>query len=911
MNSITAPILLLFLLFTVSAFIRIDSLWGINHLFYLPAWQKAVFVAIGIAIFYAPVNRLLYRLYNRLASSRLFSEDKTKSSFFRVIKIASAIAVSGTILFTFRVVSLYHDTMQAVYLINRDLGIDEVYRSISNMQNKPLLLAVIYLIRKVFHFALGLSPDLSLVLYSILCGVIYVLILIRFANIVGEKPLERLFIFIILFTQAISYYFFGFVNYYSIIPVLILLYALYSYKYLSNKTSIFMPLILSIILILTHYGTAFILPSTMFLILFHYCSSSHRLFGLLRARPVIYAGLPLFGIFALVYAVIQAEVLPYAQFLKPALVPLFPENGGGETMTLISFSYLIHLFNILLLISPIGIILLTQSLKIDLYSSISADIVLFLVILAAGGMGYILLLMPQGLYAWDIFAWASITYVITGSLYFTKILNRKIITSYTAVVIVTHSILYFSSWLALNNNVCAASLKYFYSFPREVRNNQVAGILRILNEQQLVEKAADIVPVLRELESHASKLEDYISLSTVYGDLGNMQELSRIQTKSIEFFKERERKHLNTAEDYYRYLQLYNPDQKYSPNYRNMFEPLYIKMLQGAPNHPEYLYHYGNYLFKIRDFEKSRTIFIEIDSLYESSSTTIFNTFKSHHTIKMALFNLNYMIGDYEKGIKYLDEARQSEEIIDSNNSNDILYGALITCLQTGHWEEAAKFLEEIQKRGVLLKFNKDFLSESASANPDDYNLYLLRRACDMVNLDELSELLGLIAPDTYAQRYEMYFCFRKTHGKLMTSLVIHTAPQNDQTKYIINCILSIMNGDRLGFLETQLNLAEGGAQIDVNLEEYEYILSNWISPHLRKAALSERPDSLSLYASKMISCAPNQYHGYLLTGLIYKGTRNIKTANQYFDKAIAALPNSKLISDIDAAINEIRLLKE
>ena len=171
-KNIVSFLFVVFGLFSITAFIKIDLLWGINFLYYLPLWTKVLYIGTGGLVFLAPFNKLLFRLIT-FASQLLCSiTERHRPWYLRTAILLILIILFGGLLYLFRVVSLYHDATQAIYFIRRDIPIAEYYEQIANMRNKPILLLYISFIRFFFRDLLGFDSYWSLVVSSIVLGVI-------------------------------------------------------------------------------------------------------------------------------------------------------------------------------------------------------------------------------------------------------------------------------------------------------------------------------------------------------------------------------------------------------------------------------------------------------------------------------------------------------------------------------------------------------------------------------------------------------------------------------------------------------------------------------------------------------------------------------------------------------------------
>src|SRR3989339_580620 len=106
---------ILYSLFVLTAFIKSDHLWGINYLYYLPGWIKLIFIVLGGIVFLPPVNNDLFKIYERIADL-IFNRCNFKhNKSLQILYLIILSSFFAGLFYYFRVVSLYHCPMGAVY----------------------------------------------------------------------------------------------------------------------------------------------------------------------------------------------------------------------------------------------------------------------------------------------------------------------------------------------------------------------------------------------------------------------------------------------------------------------------------------------------------------------------------------------------------------------------------------------------------------------------------------------------------------------------------------------------------------------------------------------------------------------------------------------------------------------------
>ena len=56
---------LVYIVFITASLVKIEALWGINYLYYLPVWQKLIFLTAGGLVFLPAVNGAAFSLIQK------------------------------------------------------------------------------------------------------------------------------------------------------------------------------------------------------------------------------------------------------------------------------------------------------------------------------------------------------------------------------------------------------------------------------------------------------------------------------------------------------------------------------------------------------------------------------------------------------------------------------------------------------------------------------------------------------------------------------------------------------------------------------------------------------------------------------------------------------------------------------
>ena len=687
-KAVITGISVIYFLFIISAFYRMEFFWGLNFIYYLDLPIKSVLLGMGFLVFFPSVNRMFGHLIHSFTKkvAGYYSGGFPQKIFLFMIFLA----LTGTVFYEFRVFSLYHDSMQAVQMVNRkNIGLSDIFGDIAIMRNKPLLILIFWAARSVLYGYFKLSRYWTLVLFSIIAGLIFTTVLVLFIRCLTRDLFARVFLFILLFAQAITMYYFGFANFYCLVPLFILLYLYAALLYLRNSVPFAAPALAFLVVILLHVGTVFVILSFGFLLLYRFRSHLPRMLVDLamfeRAKISIAV---FFAALLIPYAILSFGLIylgPVTEYVRQAFV-LF--SGGAEpgSIGIFTKNYAVHLANMLLFLSPLGILLFVGLART--FRRITEDpyFAAFLLWFTLGGLGYVALLRPQGLYAWDIYGWASIGYVLLGGIFILKSYKYGEKLGYIRILVLSHAVLYFSAWIALNNDVYASSVNYLETAGKA----QVSGVLRLLNED-LAWKRTDIYHVIEYSEKLPLNIEDRVAIYSIYVRLNDKHNAERSKLSVEKSLVEREKEGHNTASDYFRYVSLFSSEELQDPGRREFFKVIHRKCIALDQENAQYRMIYFRFLEVIKEYDEALQVIQSIDSLYNAGKTSFHTAFDPHADVKNLLAWSYYRKGQHLEAIESFQQAfAMGLEPIDNDYK---LYSA--SYIRMGNFSKARKILEK------------------------------------------------------------------------------------------------------------------------------------------------------------------------------------------------------------------------
>jgi len=362
----------------LASLIPLKSFWGINHLYYYPFYAAIVFGLLGLAVIFLPRFEKISNFIEKTAGNYAAIKPSIR------VVITSIVALVLFYLFRTKVYTL-GDGYLRVYHISQDL----MYN-----YTEPL---DFYLHAVSFKFLSGIaniSAESIYVRYSIICGTIFAAFLCLF-DFENENILDSAWLKLLIFSFGGVQLFFGYVESYSLIYPVSILFVLYGYRfYHTNKGALSLSLLI-VVALSSHLMGAILLPAYLYLIIRDFAKRGIRN-NLSR----------IIGPSLLILAVVILALFDYRDWkltseLRTPFFDRFLPLAGKYGI--FSFPHFIDIANELLLVLPGLIVLLPflAGVKNDKRSKTG----LFAILVVSAGL-FVLTIDPQLGFArdWDLFA---------------------------------------------------------------------------------------------------------------------------------------------------------------------------------------------------------------------------------------------------------------------------------------------------------------------------------------------------------------------------------------------------------------------------------------------------------------------------------------------------------------------------
>ncbi|MGB8658640.1 MAG: tetratricopeptide repeat protein [Candidatus Zixiibacteriota bacterium] len=392
-KTISAGCLILVLIHFAASYFPGERLWGLNLLYFLPGVWRWMLVISALLVLVPGINKTVSDFF--VGFFRLLTNRFKKTS--RYVKYTALSLVGGAFFWIFRVKTfLLGDAFLRARQIN--LGGKLSF-------TEPLDFLFHVRVSKLLQW----DAFQTYAVLSVLAGMAFIFLILLLQHKMAQNDEEKALIFSVIILMGANQLFFGYVESYTLVYVVIAAYALFSFGYLMNRNGLVPPVLLFLLAFGLHLLSVTLLPSLLYLILAERAKKSgkEREMGklgkaLLSGGMVVLVGVVLF--------LLQSHN-PDKKGLGYYLIS--PLGRGEDYYSVFSFSHILDLINHQLLVSPVGILILLASFSfIAQRVNLKDKVVRFLLILSLCSLAYAFFIDPKLGYPrdWDLFAFSGLGY---------------------------------------------------------------------------------------------------------------------------------------------------------------------------------------------------------------------------------------------------------------------------------------------------------------------------------------------------------------------------------------------------------------------------------------------------------------------------------------------------------------------
>lgn len=436
-----------------------DLAWSLWPYTTLPTWAGWLLAMLAATLTLPPVSGAVWRALTRLWGG--FAAMPVAR--YRQMWFAVAALLSGGLFWAAR---LRHLRWGDSYLLTVALSYPDLdLRVVYNWQ-APF---TVFLHQRLWQYVadplLDWPVETVYATVSILCGMLFVFLLLNFAAGLGHSALEAFVLAGMVLTTGSMQLFFGYVENYTIISLLVMVMLFLGWRTAQGRQSLVWPAAALSLTNAFHPSTVFLWPGM--LLLAWLCWRRGRLSLVATVAQLV---LPPLLIGGSVLALMESGGHGLTAFLgvdRPGggdgiwFVPLFETTTEWQHYTMFSVAHFLDWANIHLLISPFGIPVIVLVLLAAFYYkrplfSLPAerDFARFLGLTA---FMYILLTWlwnPDygGQKDWDLFAPSALVYTLLAGYLLVKALPTRMMLKETSLFVLGVSLLHAAAWIFLNTH---------------------------------------------------------------------------------------------------------------------------------------------------------------------------------------------------------------------------------------------------------------------------------------------------------------------------------------------------------------------------------------------------------------------------------------------------------------------------
>jgi cytochrome c-type biogenesis protein CcmH/NrfG len=244
----------LILLHLLTMYVAPAHMWGVHFYHFYPFWLGWILVLASLAILIPGVGESLYLKFDALV-------EKARRPFDSLGQNKSFLILSFLSLPVFWIFRNKLHLLGDGYFRLTDL-------TVGRLHLQEWLDALIHLVvyRAMVKLVPVWTPELTYAIISVLCGGAFVFLALKLSALLGKTGLGKALIFVSLTSLGSVQLFFGYVESYSMLQVVLLAYVLLSALYLMRRVSI-IPVLLTLVAgIGLHVTSLVLLPSFIYLL---------------------------------------------------------------------------------------------------------------------------------------------------------------------------------------------------------------------------------------------------------------------------------------------------------------------------------------------------------------------------------------------------------------------------------------------------------------------------------------------------------------------------------------------------------------------------------------------------------------------------------------------------------------------
>ena len=489
------PVMLfLVLLQQLSAFWQTSTLWSLHFLHFFPGWVGWVLTGTAVIFFIPPVNDFLFKLSDSLfcALWKIFKRIEKKGLFL----LAGLLSIP---VFWWLRTKLFLLGDGYLKISNVTDGVTTATEPLDGILHHQLYLFLTYI-------SPGINPSYSYTIPSVLCGGIFIYLILRLSDLLGETSFEKTLIFALLLTLGSLELFFGYVESYTFLLTALTLFILFSILYLKDRINIIFPFLALCFSIGVHVSAIVFIPALFYLMFWKWRKERG---GFFTVSSII----SMLGCLVIIFwAVWYVFLAPGKGNSFEQFVPLL--SSATNKFTLFSGAHLNEMANQLLLVSPVCILLFLFFLfYVVKYKFLRDPVINYLLLSSLTSLFLTFVYNAHlGIADWDLRSLPGIFVTLAGILLFIKWGNQWSKFKNYGLILIAVSFFHVIPWIALNANTRMSVDRYVMTSMNDphllyVRGGGIWRAARVLVQAGYQERAIDIFKY--GIEKDPTQVADY------------------------------------------------------------------------------------------------------------------------------------------------------------------------------------------------------------------------------------------------------------------------------------------------------------------------------------------------------------------------------------------------------------------
>jgi len=433
-----------------------ETAWSVWAYTFLPPWLGWVLALLAGALVMPPVNQAVFAVLDRLWS--ILPAKQARRRWFALIALLAGLL--------FWLARLRHLRWGDSYMLSVALSYPELELRVVYNWQAPL---TVFLHQRLWQFVanplLGWPVETVYATVSIVCGMVFVYVLLNFGSQLGRSVLESTVLVGLMLTTGSMQLFFGYVENYTVISLGLLITLFLAWQALQGQIQPVWPVLALSITNAFHPSTVFLWPGLWLLAWLCWRREYISLTGILLQTilpPLLVGGA--------IFALMESGNHGLSALLgidRPGggdaiwFVPLLETTTRWQHYTMFSTAHILDWLNIHLLISPFGLPLIIMTLvtiyrfRLTLFERQSdKDYGYFLGLTAALYVLLTWLWNPDygGRKDWDLFAPAAFVYTLLAGYLLIHTLTNTDKLREAGLFAITVSLLHTGTWIFANTH---------------------------------------------------------------------------------------------------------------------------------------------------------------------------------------------------------------------------------------------------------------------------------------------------------------------------------------------------------------------------------------------------------------------------------------------------------------------------